>query len=90
MEWIALILDHPEAAFGAISLFLAYHIVKTFVTSTKSSIQQLTSAVVSITKVLEAYDRRFKVIEKKPIDDENDIDQELRKLQNLPSIKYEL
>jgi len=86
MEWIALILDHPEAAFGAISLFLAYHIVKTFVTSTKSSIQQLTTAVIGITKVLEAHERRFRVIEKKPIDDDGD--EELRKLQNLPSIKY--
>jgi len=88
MEWIALILDHPEAAFGAISLFLAYHIVKTFVTSTKSSIQELTGAVISITKVLEAYDRRFKVIEKKPSDEDEDIDEELKKLHNLPSIKY--
>jgi hypothetical protein len=88
MEWIALILDHPEAAFGAISLFLAYHIVKTFVTSTKSSIQQLTTAVVSITKVLEAHERRFKVIERKPVNEDDEVDEELRKLQNLPSIKY--
>jgi hypothetical protein len=88
MEWIALILDHPEAAFGAISLFLAYHIVKTFVTSTKSSIQQLTTAVVSITKVLEAHERRFKVIERNPVNEDDEVDEELRKLQNLPSIKY--
>lgn len=87
MDWFSVVLDNPQYAFGIISLFLAYHIVKTFVKSTKSSIQSIGQAVVSLTRILESHDRKLKVIEKRETEDH--IDEEFRKLNNLPVIRYQ-